>query len=145
MDEAVDAALKSSAGGFATPPGGIVTVNLEDVRKKVSHLVVNSQDHRDSSTSNAVSVTASPQSSKTHLLKNASCFQASKYSSVLGRYMCLEFCKRLDPDLSCYCHTSSHTVRVHFLILVNHLLRQSARTSHCLDESKLLHLPVDVL
>lgn len=79
-DEAVDAALKSSAGGFATPPGGVVTVDLEDVRKKVSHLVVHDQDHRDSSTGNAVSVTASPRSSKAHQLEKRQLFPACRVS-----------------------------------------------------------------
>ena len=82
MDEAVDAALKSSAWGFAIPPGGVVTMDLEDVRKKVSHLVVHSQDHRDSSTGNVVSVTASPQSSKAHQLEKHQLFPACHVSHL---------------------------------------------------------------
>lgn len=68
-DEAVGAALKSSAGGFVTPPGRVVAVDLEDVRKKVSHLAVNSQD-------SSTGVTASPRSSKTHQLEKRKLFPA---------------------------------------------------------------------
>ena len=38
----VDAALKDGAEGFSTPDMGIVAVDLEDVREKFSHFVVDS-------------------------------------------------------------------------------------------------------